>query len=1268
MKVASGLAHYMLGKNTMKRAIVSIALALCTGFVAADSLAAGAVARAQMKGSFARIMISGDEPVRFQSERQGNKLLLRFANPGAVDLSSITSTLSPYVASATMSGSTATLTLNGPYNTRQFISGNASGIDLMDLNAKAPQPPGVAKKESPKPAPVAIPAAPAPVQQVATKQAEPEKGTSAKNEMLTMVRPVTMPWQNKDEAPKPEANVGKTPALDEKEMAKSEPTSDVAAATTVPEKPGTFPAPTKTFEAKPYTPSAPLAAGAAESPKDNAKAAPLEKIAPAGSVEAAANPAEKKETALTPQAKQTVGSSEFTASPVSKPTETFKETEPKTVEKNQPEKQVAAIEKPTEKIIEVKEPVVKQDAAKEKAAKEAAEKANAEAEAKEEAEKLAAEKVASEKEKAAKEAEAVALAEKEKADKAAKEKAATEAKIAAAKEVAAKETEDEEDEEGEEEKEPNTVKRISEDIPEKPLNPVTGGQAGDLVVTVDSRKIAAEFYFPWKERVGSAAFFRGDDFYLVFNKEARIDTEMLKTVLPNFIESVVQMPASGHTVLRMRGTTKLNARTRKEKDSYTWVVGLSRRSSVPQDPIVVETIVEPGRKPNIFLPVLETAKYTEINNPENGEILMVVPVYNDSVGVFPERSFVDAAFPRTAQGVAVIKKNPMLRLSRTMNGLRISTPQGLLLSADLPKINLQEYITAEDNSLTFFPYNVWKVEDTAAFNLRRQQLLKQITQATDEKASFYRMNLAQLYMGEGLYHETLSILNLIKQTDPDFFQSYQLAALHGAASFMSERYVDAAMDFADASLEGEDEIEFWKRTTALMLGTSNKTIGYPSNEKQYIRNYPPDMRQKLAIIAADQMLSKKRYNTALRFLNMLAEDKLLGPVKDYADALIGRIYFDMNNYANARKTFEPLAQATKSRFVRATAEFYMASIDYQENKITRPELIKRLDRLRMVWRGDSLEPTVLSALGDLYVQENDYISALRAWRELVRNYPDNPNAQDIYARMSTTFVQLFDKGKADDLPPIEALAIYYEFRDLTPVDSTGDKMIQNLADRLASVDLLDRAAALLEHQVTYRLQKEDRSRVGARLAMIYLLNKEPQKAIDALERTGYGNNPRSLEQQRNQIAATAYSQTGDGQTALALLRSDKSMDAKDIRMDVYWNGKDWNNVIASGENILAARNDITAPLTLRETQTLLRLAIAYSFTRDTLQLQYLRDYFSPLIQDPQRKEAFTFITSNLEPLDNRNITQLSQQLSDVQNFIQNYKVRVNQEGLSKAVN
>ena len=62
----------------------------------------------------------------------------------------------------------------------------------------------------------------------------------------------------------------------------------------------------------------------------------------------------------------------------------------------------------------------------------------------------------------------------------------------------------------------------------------------------------------------------------------------------------------------------------------------------------------------------------------------------------------------------------------------------------------------------------------------------------------------------------------------------------------------------------------------------------------------------------------------------------------------------------------------------------------------------------------------------------------------------------------STFDSLFLAGKGDALPAIDALALFYDFRELTPIGRRGDEMIRRLADRLVSVDLLyqaERAAA-----------------------------------------------------------------------------------------------------------------------------------------------------------------------------------------------------------------
>ena len=50
---------------------------------------------------------------------------------------------------------------------------------------------------------------------------------------------------------------------------------------------------------------------------------------------------------------------------------------------------------------------------------------------------------------------------------------------------------------------------------------------------------------------------------------------------------------------------------------------------------------------------------------------------------------------------------------------------------------------------------------------------------------------------------------------------------------------------------------------------------------------------------------------------------------------------------------------------------------------------------------------------------------------------------------SALFTQIFLGPKGDELPPIDALGMFYEFRELTPIGRRGDELIRRLADRLA---------------------------------------------------------------------------------------------------------------------------------------------------------------------------------------------------------------------------
>jgi hypothetical protein len=189
-------------------------------------------------------------------------------------------------------------------------------------------------------------------------------------------------------------------------------------------------------------------------------------------------------------------------------------------------------------------------------------------------------------------------------------------------------------------------------------------------------------------------------------------------------------------------------------------------------------------------------------------------------------------------------------------------------------------------------------------------------------------------------------------------------------------------------------------------------------------------------------------------------------------------------------------------------------------------------------------------------------------------------------------------------------------------------------------------------------EKEKRSQIGAKLAGIYLLNHQPQKALLALQDSVYGENQVTLRLTRNRLAAQAMVELNKPDMAMQTLGQDDSPETERIRLSIYWKAKDWDKLTASVENILKARPDITAPVTLDESEYLIQLALAYVFTDNKEQLQYLRDYFGPLMINNPNRKVFEFVTSSDIDPNSRNFDEVIQYVSNTRTFIENYKAHI----------
>jgi hypothetical protein len=780
--------------------------------------------------------------------------------------------------------------------------------------------------------------------------------------------------------------------------------------------------------------------------------------------------------------------------------------------------------------------------------------------------------------------------------------------------------------------------------------------------------------FAMNERIAAAVFSRENVLWVVFNKPVPIDINAINQSLPELLTVAQQLPdtaAPGMTVLRFIQKAPVFPVVYKEPGSFDWIVSFAKRPTRPYERIRVSLSTEPPLKPHVVLPVLETADPVSIADPLVGDSIQVTTVYKPGAGLTPERDFVEFTLLSTAQGVAVVPLNDTTRTTPMRNGLKITTADGVTLSPDLPRLAMDEI---PDNAIsgdtTLFPYAQWKLKNENDFIKERQRLTAQASREQGDNANFARLKLLQLLLTEAMFHESIGLADEIRNRDPVFYASEKVSALRGAANFMLYRLQDANKDFASAELADIPEIGLWKNAIAEMSGDPLKTFDYLAYNDSFISKYPPAFRQKLSIIAGDFAVNRQDYNTPIKIFDTLNKDKILQPIQGYVDFMFGKISAESakeDDVANAIRLWTGLTQNLSDRFLRARAEFSLVNLLLRQGKIERKEAIDRLDRLRIVWRGDGLELNLLLLLGNLYLDKKMYPEAMRTYREVVTYYPDSPEALPTAQKMSETFRKLYNDGVADSMPPLKALALFYEFRQHTPIEAEGDRMIRNLADRLISVDLLSRAAGLLDHQVRYRLQKEDRSRVGARLALVYLLNRQPKEALNTLELTGYGQNPVELQRTRNQLAAAAMTATGEYDKALAVLEGDLSNSAMRARLNVYWGKKDWTNLVPVAESILSSRNDPTQPLDTNETEALLKLATAYAYERDAAQLKYLSDYFTPLMRNNPSERTFRFITKGSDPVDVKNIAQINQDVGSIQDYLSSYRSQVAKGGLSSVV-
>jgi hypothetical protein len=259
--------------------------------------------------------------------------------------------------------------------------------------------------------------------------------------------------------------------------------------------------------------------------------------------------------------------------------------------------------------------------------------------------------------------------------------------------------------------------------------------------------------------------------------------------------------------------------------------------------------------------------------------------------------------------------------------------------------------------------------------------------------------------------------------------------------------------------------------------------------------------------------------------------------------------------------------------------------------------------------------------------------------------------------MRKAFNDLFLGEKADAMPPVQTLALFYDFIELTPIGRDGDEMIRRLSDRLVSVDLLGPAEQLLDHQVRERLEGVARASIATRLAMIYLLDRKPKEALAAINDTRQTRLPDDIGEQRRILEARALAGLKQYDTALDLIADDDTPEGKRLRADIYWEANNWDQAGAKSEDVLGARWSAAGALSAEERAQVMRAAVAYSLGGNQANLERLRQRYGEKMSASPDAKSFSVVT---EPIERqgvafRDLAKTIAQVDTLQAFMTEFK-------------
>jgi tetratricopeptide (TPR) repeat protein len=720
--------------------------------------------------------------------------------------------------------------------------------------------------------------------------------------------------------------------------------------------------------------------------------------------------------------------------------------------------------------------------------------------------------------------------------------------------------------------------------------------------------------FAFATKTSAAVFRRADSLWIVFDSKADIDLSALKDDTSRTIRNAeVTRAPDGDIVHISLERPRLSSAA---VDGPVWTITIGDEVLAPTRALDINRNVVGPNRSIVTIPFEEPHHLHRLHDPEVGDSLFVVTAFGPARGFLKTQDFVEFRALASTQGVVVQPLADDINVELSADKIIVGRPNGLALSTSAASARHGSGLRP-----VVLDSQAWGFDRQATFVERQSQLVRFAAEAPESKRMASRVNLARFYLARDMFPEAKSVLDVVLGAGRPAAEEASAYVLRAVAEVMMNRPEAALKDLANPAISNQYDAPLWRAVVHAHQGKwAEAREGFKSVESS-IATLPMELQRRVLKDALRSSIEVRDFATATTEFNEFEAVGVPHEMEPSIAVLSGRLAEGMNRTEDALASYRTAADSW-DRPAAAQGRLREIVLRYSLGDLKREEVITELETLTTVWRGDETEVEALQLLARLYTEDGRYRDSFYVMRSAMTAHPDSDMTRRIQDAAAATFDALFLAGKGDAMPAIDALALFYDFRELTPIGRRGDEMIRRLADRLVSVDLLDQGADLLQYQVDHRLQGAARAQVATRLAVVYLMNHTPDRALAALRATRTADLSTELRNQRLLLEARALSDAGRSDVALEVISNIDGREAIRLRSDILWNARRWRESAEQLELLYGDRWKDWQPLNDVERSDVLRAAIGFALGEDKIGLNRFREKFAAKMAEGPDGRAF----------------------------------------------